>query len=822
MTTRRSFKLLLPLAVLLACADVQRAVAPSPDASQDVTEPDARPIDDTLPRDVDLGDDATPPSSDASDTLTTPELPGTSDAERPDTEPTDTEGFDTEPTDTEISPPPECEHPSDCGHDPDAPCAVEWECIAGECFCACRPDCAGIECGPDPLCDFSCGECDPGWECLDGACVEPRDLCFGVPPEGCCMDEKLFRCEAGELIAQACDEEAPPNNFCGWESEAYGFSCGGVDDIPTMVTLNCCEVSGSCAELERECGRHPVCTPTDCGTCAPGEACTDDGLCLPCDPVAACEGLECGLGDCQIDCGACPSETAFCDRGICVEPPLLGCNEIVHGDNSSGRSEIALYPSCVAWDQSGPEVAYLFIPEADDYLYLWLSDLEADLDLFVLEGTLSGEACIAFGDEHVLAFPVLAGMIYYIVVDGHEGATSPFTLTLACAGQCDDPQCDGRECGPSPNQFCVATSCGQCDEDSLCLDGHCVFDPAACPGVPDAGCCVGDLAVWCVEGELLTADCALLAPPADTCGYEEEAGVFDCGGNDPPPDGITSDCGFDCDSSCATLGLTCGPHPTCPVFFCGECPDDYWCNASGRCEELRKCEAEETISCGELVTGDTEAGIATVDAYPSCIHWDARGPEIVYEWTAPADDRVRVALDDSTPLELDLYVLEEMCAGSRCVAYGDRHTVFEARAGITYFIVVDSPVGVTGNFALFMECNSDCDPTAECDGADCGPSGCYEWNAESQSWVATLCGECAPEEWCDNGTCAPDNCEGVTWEGCCDGKVAKWCENGELMALDCSTMIPPGDICGWSDELNGVDCGAADDPPDGYQLECEP
>ena len=36
---------------------------------------------------------------------------------------------------------------------------------------SCTPDCAGLECGPDPLCGESCGTCAPG-TCQEGLCVE--------------------------------------------------------------------------------------------------------------------------------------------------------------------------------------------------------------------------------------------------------------------------------------------------------------------------------------------------------------------------------------------------------------------------------------------------------------------------------------------------------------------------------------------------------------------------------------------------------------------------------------------------------------------------
>ena len=54
------------------------------------------------------------------------------------------------------------------------PCGLpQWLCIGGE--CACQPDCAGKECGPDG-CDGQCGECALGDGCIDGGCAGPEHV----------------------------------------------------------------------------------------------------------------------------------------------------------------------------------------------------------------------------------------------------------------------------------------------------------------------------------------------------------------------------------------------------------------------------------------------------------------------------------------------------------------------------------------------------------------------------------------------------------------------------------------------------------------------
>jgi hypothetical protein len=65
-----------------------------------------------------------------------------------------------------------------------------------------------------------------------------------------------------------------------------------------------------------------------------------------------------------------------------------------------------------------------------------------------------------------------------------------------------------------------------------------------------------------------------------------------------------------------------------------------------------------------------------------------------------------------------------------------------------------------------------------------------------------------------------DPCDGITWEGVCDGTVAIWCESGELVAYDCAL---DDQICGYTGSEYGNYCMQPDDPCGGYTYEgtCE-
>jgi len=59
----------------------------------------------------------------------------------------------------------------------------------------------------------------------------------------------------------------------------------------------------------------------------------------------------------------------------------------------------------------------------------------------------------------------------------------------------------------------------------------------------------------------------------------------------------------------------------------------------------------------------------------------------------------------------------------------------------------------------------------------------------------------------ESGDCQ-DTCQGVSYEGCCDGQTVTWCENGVLKAVDCATSSA-GLSCGWDATSQWYWCGTA-------------
>jgi hypothetical protein len=109
-------------------------------------------------------------------------------------------------------------------------------------------------------------------------------------------------------------------------------------------------------------------------------------------------------------------------------------------DATGATNDISTWGACAS-GTTGPELAHLFTPSGAGPFTVKLSALTADLDLIVLEAGASntcdpGAACLGASqhtgnaDESV-TFTADPTKKYYFVVDGKDGATSAYTLTVA-------------------------------------------------------------------------------------------------------------------------------------------------------------------------------------------------------------------------------------------------------------------------------------------------------------------------------------------------------------------------------------------------------
>ena len=155
-------------------------------------------------------------------------------------------------------------------------------------------------------------------------------------------------------------------------------------------------------------------TPTTETTC-------DDGLDDDADGLVDCDDPDCAAavvcaGECsaafELTCGATDS----------------------HANDGAGSTDNIDEYSCTSWGEDGPEYTYLFQPTADATVDVGLSGMNDDLDVFVLSdagGLCDSDSCVEYGDNS-LSFSATAGSTYYVVVDGYNGSTSSYDLSLTC------------------------------------------------------------------------------------------------------------------------------------------------------------------------------------------------------------------------------------------------------------------------------------------------------------------------------------------------------------------------------------------------------
>jgi len=64
----------------------------------------------------------------------------------------------------------------------------------------------------------------------------------------------------------------------------------------------------------------------------------------------------------------------------------------------------------------------------------------------------------------------------------------------------------------------------------------------------------------------------------------------------------------------------------------------------------------------------------------------------------------------------------------------------------------------------------------------------------------------------------PTGCDGLTYEGCCDGNVLKYCENNQIKTINCGNQPQ----CGWDSQNKFYNCGTngGSDPSGKYPKDC--
>ena len=291
--------------------------------------------------------------------------------------------------------------------------------------------CLDDSCPPDDSClatSTSTGAAPSATDCLE---LEPGTYTIMVdtwaPPD--CIEEF-------DLLIEAC-EICPDADADGYEDAA----CGGPDCDDTNPDTYPGAVEDCFDTIDNDC----------------------DGLADGDDDECACD-----IPDLMIECGA-----------------------TVTGTTIGGVGVLSRYPGCATYEETGPEVIYSLTLDKANRLTITLSDLSADLDLYLLADA-GGEACVngclaysAATVEEVIDFDAGAGIVH-IVVDGYSGAESDFTLSVECCVDADgdgffDEACSGDDCDdtdalvyPGAGEICDDLVDNDCDGLVDDVDPDCI------------------------------------------------------------------------------------------------------------------------------------------------------------------------------------------------------------------------------------------------------------------------------------------------------------------------------------------------------------
>ena len=135
------------------------------------------------------------------------------------------------------------------------------------------------------------------------------------------------------------------------------------------------------------------------------------------------------------------SEYSLTVVGICDNATTISCGATISGTTIGGSNQITQY-SCGNTTWSGSEAVYSFTITQFSTVTIALSNLSADLDLFLVGGGCETE-CLAKSvnsqslDENI-AFVLNTPGVYYVIIDGFSGAESTFDLSLTCTSLCDN------------------------------------------------------------------------------------------------------------------------------------------------------------------------------------------------------------------------------------------------------------------------------------------------------------------------------------------------------------------------------------------------
>ena len=120
-------------------------------------------------------------------------------------------------------------------------------------------------------------------------------------------------------------------------------------------------------------------------------------------------------------------QPATTSPSVCPSAVTLTAEAPYNGTTNDGSSIITTY-NCTSWNESGPEKWHVITTASTATITATLTNMSEDLDVFILNAC-NQNGCNVYGNSSVTYENAPAGA-YYIVVDGYNGVSGTYTLTV--------------------------------------------------------------------------------------------------------------------------------------------------------------------------------------------------------------------------------------------------------------------------------------------------------------------------------------------------------------------------------------------------------
>lgn len=412
----------------------------------------------------------------------------------------------------------------------------------------------------------------------------------------------------------------------------------------------------------------------------------------------------------------------------CTAIPIA-CGATVSGSTVGGSTSNVQY-SCINWDESGPEVLYQLVTTSVGDITATLSNLSDDMDVFLLSDC-DVNACLAAADL-TFTYQNAPADTYYIAVDGFQGASGTYTLSVNCIPFIDPTICN-TTVASFPYTESYENGLGawvQSQDDSLQWTNL-----SGAPGSPNTGptaAYAGNYYMY-IEASIpnFPSKTAGLQSPCLDLTNASSASLFfayhmygvamgSLNVQVSTDDGLSwgspiwtlsGDQGNAWDT--ATVDLTAYIGQSIKVRFFGTTGTDFTSDIAIDAVTIDitslpfSC-TSTPISCGATVSGTTVGGQSVFSQY-NCVSWFESGPEVVYELILSNPSDVSASLSNLSD-DMDLFFLDA-CDTTACLDYGDSNFSLANVPPGTYYLIVDGYLGASGTYTLDLTCTTIPDPT---------------------------------------------------------------------------------------------------------------